>query len=147
LIVTIDFIQVGSPAMGKKAPLKRNMGMMKKFMMRLNPSNDAIRDAISNPSEVKANDIRKIIPSTSTTIRGVNFTSTMKDSTRIIEPCIVDWKHPDKVFPTAIEVLDTGATSISLKNPNWRSHITETAENTLVNNTVIPIIPGNRNWA
>ena len=40
----------------------------------------------------------------------------------------------------------TGATSISRKNPNSRSHTIEIAEEMAVDMTVMATIPGNRNF-
>ena len=132
--------------MGKKAPLSKNIGIIKKFMIKLNPSKDSMRDAINNPREVKAKEARNIRSSTSITIKTVRRTPTKGESASMIPPWIMDWKHPDSVFPTATDVLDTGATRISRKKPNCRSQIMETAEKTLVKRTVMPMIPGNKNW-
>src|SRR5206468_599500 len=40
----------------------------------------------------------------------------------------------------------TGATSVSFRNPNWRSHSMAIPENMAVNSTVMPITPGAMNW-
>jgi hypothetical protein len=44
-----------------------------------------------------------------------------------------------------METLEIGATNISFKNPNWRSHITDMPMNIEVNNKVWPIMPGKMN--
>ncbi len=41
---------------------------------------------------------------------------------------------------------ETGATSVSFKNPNCRSQISSMPEKTDVNRTVMAITPGARNW-
>src|SRR6476660_3745180 len=52
---------------------------------------------------------------------------------------------PPRDFPTTIAPRRTGATSISRRNPNSRSHTIETAEKIAVNRIVIEITPGNMN--
>ena len=48
-------------------------------------------------------------------------------------------------LPSTSAVRDTGATSISRRNPNSRSHTIEIAENRLENSTDIAITPGKMN--
>ncbi len=49
---------------------------------------------------------------------------------------------PPRHFPITIADLLTGATSISRRNPNSRSHTIEAAENMAVNRTDIASTPG-----
>ena len=40
----------------------------------------------------------------------------------------------------------TGATKVSLRKPNWRSHMTSTPENTEEKMMAMPTMPGATNW-
>jgi hypothetical protein len=117
-----------------------------KFIIRLNPSNDSILAAIIIPIPEIVKEIKNI---SGTTIR--NFVKVILmpikgENIRIINPCIVLLEAPPTAFPSAMDVLLIGATSISLRNPNSRSHIIDMAENIDENKRVITRIPGNINW-
>src|SRR3989442_1265705 len=53
---------------------------------------------------------------------------------------------PPSVRPIMIARRGTGATKVSFRNPNWRSHSIAIPENMAVNSTVMPITPGAMNW-
>jgi hypothetical protein len=59
---------------------------------------------------------------------------------------ITPWKPatvaPPRHLPITIAPLRTGATSISRRKPNSRSHTIEAAENMAVNSTAIASTPG-----
>jgi hypothetical protein len=65
---------------------------------------------------------------------------------RMINACMVETNVPLNAFPTTIENLDTGATSISFIKPNSLSHIIDIDENMELNRMVIPMMPGKMNW-
>ena len=53
---------------------------------------------------------------------------------------------PPSVRPIITYVRGTGATSVSFKKPNCRSHSSPMPENAAENSTVMPMTPGARNW-
>ncbi|HEY4662213.1 MAG TPA: hypothetical protein VIH07_00895 [Candidatus Humimicrobiaceae bacterium] len=61
----------------------------------------------------------------------------------IMAPWNMAIEEPPRSFPTTIEVLEIGATRISLRNPNSRSQTIDIALKKEVKSTVIPTIPGN----
>jgi len=131
--------------MGKIAPLRRNIGIIMKFIIRLKPSNDSILAAIIIPIPEIVKDIKNIRGTTIRNFVNVILMPIRGENTRIINPCIVLLEAPPIAFPIAIDVLLIGATNISLRNPNSRSHIIDIAENIEENNSVITSIPGNIN--
>ena len=60
-------------------------------------------------------------------------------------PCITATVAPPSVRPIMISMRGTGATSVSFKNPNCRSHKIPSPEKIEVNSTDIPITPGATN--
>ncbi len=73
-----------------------------------------------------------------------------KPAMRVTPKISVPWSTatvaPPSVRPTMIARRGTGATSVSFRNPNWRSHSMAIPENIAVNSTVMPITPGAMNW-
>ena len=67
------------------------------------------------------------------------------DKNSIVTPCISAGVTPPNILPSTIELLFTGATIISFKNPNCLSHKTDIPENIDVKSMDIPTIPGTRN--
>src|SRR5207253_6711735 len=67
-------------------------------------------------------------------------------TTKISVPCNTATVAPPSVRPIMIARRGTGATRVSFKNPNWRSHSMAIPENMAVNSTVMPITPGAMNW-
>ena len=57
-------------------------------------------------------------------------------------PCTVATVAPPRHLPSTIELRRIGATSISRRNPNSRSHTIEAAENIAVNSTAMARMPG-----
>ncbi len=53
---------------------------------------------------------------------------------------------PPSVRPIMMLKRGTGATSVSFRKPNWRSHIRLMPENVEENRIVMPMIPGAMNW-
>ncbi len=137
--------QEGKLEIGNIAPLKRNIGIIIKFIIRLNPSKDSILAAIIMPIPEIVNAIKNISGTTSKNLVNVNSIPSNGDKISIISPWMVLLEAPPIDFPIAIEVLLIGATSISLRNPNSRSQIIDIAENIDVKRSVITIIPGNIN--
>src|SRR5947209_4043731 len=64
---------------------------------------------------------------------------------RMMTAWTVDTMAPPRHLPAMIDVRRMGATSISRRNPNSRSHTTDTPEKTAVNITDVARTPGNRN--
>ena len=60
-------------------------------------------------------------------------------------PCRTATVAPPRVFPIMSCRRGTGATSVSLRNPNWRSHNRPRPEKMEENSTVMPITPGATN--
>ena len=111
----------------------------------ITPMNDCIcliRTAIITPNAVIANasaSCRTKIPRISSGSYGT-WTSPARQIT------ITPWKlatvAPPRHLPITIELRRTGATIISRRNPNSRSHTIEAAENIAVNITEMQRIPG-----
>ena len=72
-------------------------------------------------------------------------TSTRPAIARTMRPWIAATVAPPMHLPVMIALRRTGATSISRKNPNSRSHTIDTAENIAVNSTDSASTPGNMN--
>jgi hypothetical protein len=60
-------------------------------------------------------------------------------------PWITATVAPPRVRPIMICNRGTGATSVSFKKPNWRSHSNPSPEKIEENRTVMPITPGATN--
>ena len=60
----------------------------------------------------------------------------------MIRPCVLATVAPPKHLPMTIELRRIGATIISRRNPNSRSHTIEAAENIAVNITAMQRMPG-----
>ena len=63
-------------------------------------------------------------------------------STNMIVPWTAATVAPPAVLPSTREVRLTGATSISRRNPNSRSHTIDKAENMAVITTLMATTPG-----
>ncbi len=133
--------QTGRFFIGKKAPLKKNSGATVKLNTMLNPSRVLRRDAIATPTPTKPRDII-IINGNEIKIEILIFIPRSMKRSSITIDCVVAIVAPPNDFPKTIESLDTGATSISLKNPCSLSQITEMPERTEVNSRGIATIPG-----
>jgi hypothetical protein len=64
---------------------------------------------------------------------------------RISVPWMTATVAPPSVRPTMISIRETGATSVSLRKPNCRSHSIAIPEKTELKSTVIPTTPGAMN--
>lgn len=97
------------------------------------------------PSDAKVNEIRNM-----TKIAGIiapqltGAKPKKKDMIRTIIPCMVAAVAVPAVRPIMTSVRDIGATSVSFRNPNWRSQITSNPEKMAVNMILIPTMPGAR---
>ena len=60
----------------------------------------------------------------------------------MITPCVLATVAPPRHLPMTIELRRIGATIISRRNPNSRSHTIEAAENIAVNITAMHRMPG-----
>lgn len=118
------------------------MGITMKLIMRLKPSILSVKDAIRSPSPESPRDmmiITRIDPRRMDTSMG---TLTTKDKSSSITPWIRAVVLIPMAFPMTMAGREMGATSISFKNPNCRSCITESPENTEVKRMVWAMIPG-----
>src|SRR5205823_1368959 len=70
----------------------------------------------------------------------------MSVTAKISAPWSTATVAPPSVRPIMIARRGTGATKVSFKNPNWRSHSMAIPENMAVNRTAMPITPGAMNW-
>ena len=64
----------------------------------------------------------------------------------MIVPWAVAMVAPPAVLPSTSAARLTGATSISRRNPNSRSHTIDIAEKIAVETTLIATMPGNTNF-
>ena len=62
-----------------------------------------------------------------------------------MSPWRTDVVAPPAVWPSMISSLDTGATSVSFKNPNCLSQMIWMPEKIEVKSTLIATMPGTRN--
>ncbi len=69
----------------------------------------------------------------------------MRHTTKTSVPCSIATDAPPSVRPIMIVVRGTGATSVSLRNPNCRSQSSPIPEKIDVNRTDIPTTPGAMN--
>ena len=90
--------------------------------------------------------MRNSSPITSITVRTVRCTPISGARTSIKVPCAVATVAPPAVLPTTMAERRTGATSISRRNPNSRSHTMEIALKIAVDTTLIATMPGKTNF-
>ena len=97
-----------------------------------------------NPSPTAKNAISSMNTSAGARPMSEIFTPRIALAIRIIKPWINATVDPPKVLPTTIEILLTGATSTSFRNPNCLSQMTEMPANIDEKTTDMAIIPGAR---
>ena len=102
--------------------------------------------ATNTPNAVRETAISSSRPMTSMTTSQVRRTPMSGARASMMVPWTVAMLAPPRVLPDTSEVRLTGATSISRRNPNSRSHTIEIAEDRAVDMTVMATIPGNRNF-
>ncbi len=130
---------------GKSAPERKKSGSIKKFMMSWNPSILFIRAARKRPIPLSAKARININGISSRTTRKLIDTPTNGATRSIMIPWSIDVVLPPRALPTASDQRGTGATSISLRKPNSRSQIMETAPKIAVKRIAIEMIPGKIN--
>ena len=136
--------QRGRCANGNTAPERKNIGITKNWITTWNDSTCSMRAASMRPIAVSMN-ATSIIMSNMVTISSSEYgTCTSPMSASMIAPWAVATVAPPSALPHTIAERRTGATSISRRKPNSRSHTIETAEKIAVNNRVIATTPGNR---
>ena len=101
-----------------------------------------MREAIATPRLLKANASRNISPTTCTTMSGVSDTPTSGATSSNSKPCNNATLLPPSALPIATEVREMGATWISLRKPNSRSHMMLIEAKMLVNSTLMASTPG-----
>ena len=138
---------LANPSRGKSAPERKNIGMMTKFIINWNACISSSLDAIAVPSAVNNIAIKNIkINETSTIIILTGLNPMSIDINKTIIPCIKATVAPQIVLPNIILYLETGATKLSLRNPNCLSRMTSIPLNMAVKRILIAMIPGARNW-
>src|SRR3970282_1360696 len=135
-------VQGGRPPTGNMAPLRKNMGGVKKFMIRVKPCMDRILAAAAIPIAVRE---KEMYSSRGRRVRigdTVSFTPMMGAKTSMRHPCSMATVLPPNVFPMATAQREMGATITSFKKPISRSQMMEIAEKTAVKRIVMAMIPG-----
>jgi hypothetical protein len=136
----------GAPSNGNNAPERKNVGMMMKFIMSWNHCISSSFDATAVPKAVKSTAIKNMNPNATTTmdrLSGLNPISIEMKNTMI--PCNEATVAPPSVLPNMILYLETGATNVSLRNPNCLSRITSIPLNIAVKRILMAMMPGARN--
>ena len=111
----------------------------------ISPMNDCIwvmRTATMTPKAVMLNASSSWRAKTPRISPGSYGTCTVPASPSRITPWMLATVAPPRHLPTTIELRLTGATIISRRNPNSRSHTIEAAENIAVNITARQRMPG-----
>ena len=111
----------------------------------MTPMNDCIcliRTAIITPNAVIVNASSSCSMKIPMISSGSYGTPTSPASRITITPWMLATVAPPRHLPITIELRRTGATIISRRNPNSRSHTIEAAENIAVNITEMHRIPG-----
>ena len=102
--------------------------------------------AIAVPNAVKKIATRRRkIRAIATYARFSGLNPARKEIKKTITPCITAMVAAPKVLPIIISIRETGATSVSLRNPNCLSRIISIHENIERKSTLIQMIPGVRN--
>ena len=73
-----------------------------------------------------------------------NRNPAIRQITKTTSPCANATIAPPSIRPKTISSRETGATSVSFKNPNCRSQIISMPENTALKRIAIETIPGER---
>ncbi len=131
---------------GKKAPERNNIGTVTRLITNPKPSMSFILEANMRPMPMNERPMRNMNinemrnDASETSLNPIRY-----DKNSIVTPCISAGVTPPNILPSTIELLFTGATIISFKNPNCLSHKTDIPENIDVKSMDIPTIPGTRN--
>lgn len=102
-------------------------------------------EAIAVPKAVNRKAIKNIENKTIGNIISLKWNPIKNDIAKTIAPWIVATVAPPKVLPIIISKRDTGATSVSFKNPNCLSQMISIPAKIAVNRMLIETIPGTRN--
>lgn len=136
----------GSLFTGYIAPDKKNMGITMKFMMALKLSKLSKNVATIMPiEEIQNARIKEIAIICGMATRRISIPRN-GIKMRSMTVWMIDIIAPLNAFPTTMENLDTGATSIAFISPNSLSQMMDIEEKIELNSIVIPSIPGNMNW-
>jgi len=131
---------------GNRAPDKKNMGIIRKFITTWKPCSDFMLDASATPNEESPNASTAASGISSMTVRALIFTPTKGARTSRIRPWIMAWVVPPSALPIATADRSIGATSTSFRKPNSRSQTIDIAPKIAVNRIAIPMMPGYMNW-
>ena len=98
------------------------------------------------PMPVSENDIRAITSISGKMLKSGKRTCTSGASSIMMQPWMSDSVVPASALPMTMDVRGTGATRISLRNPNSRSQMMEIADCIEVKMVVMAMMPGKMNW-
>jgi len=131
---------------GNKAPDRKNMGIIRKFITTWKPCSDFIVDARATPNDESPNASSAASGISSTIVRKLSLTPTNGASTSRIRPWIMACVVPPSALPIATADRSIGATRTSLRKPNSRSQTIDIAPKIAVKRIAIPMMPGYMNW-
>ena len=135
----------GRPWIGKNAPDRSHIGIIRKFIIIWKPCMSLIFDANAIPRLTNDIDIKRMkTTDIKTPAIELILTPSRSAMPRIMNACISPVVIPARTLPRTIENLLIGATSISFRNPNSLSQRTDIPENIDEKRSVIAIIPGAR---
>jgi hypothetical protein len=110
-----------------------------------NPCISLILEANISPRPRKVMEISTIkINAIGNTNTDVSLNPIRKEIAKIRSPCISEVVIPPAILPSTMEIRLTGATMISLRNPNSLSHKTERPPKVEEKSKLIPRIPGTK---
>jgi len=131
---------------GKRAPDRKNIGIIRKFITTWKPCSDFIEDARATPNVESPNASTAASGMSSMIVRKLSLTPTKGASTRRIKPWIIAWVVLPSAFPIATADRSMGATRTSFRKPNSRSQTIDIAPKIAVNRIAMPMMPGYTNW-
>ena len=131
---------------GKRAPDRKNIGIIRKFITTWKPWSDFIIDAMATPNEASPKARIAASGISSRTVSRFRFTPTKGARTSRIKPWIMAWVVPPSALPMATAQRSIGATRTSFKKPNSRSQTIDIAPKMALNRIDIPMMPGYMNW-
>jgi len=136
--------QPGSATSGKIAPERKSIGCSTSAITIWKLSMRCIRLAITMPKAVSAKASSSRKPTMAKKRPTVRSTPTTGATTTRMRPWTTATDPPPRALPNTSAARDTGATSISRKNPNSRSHTIAIAENSDEVSTDMARMPGSR---
>jgi len=131
---------------GKRAPDRKNMGIIRKFITTWKPWSDFIIEARATPKAARPNASTAASGMSSITVRKLSLTPIRGARTRRIRPWIIACVVPPSALPMATAQRSMGATRTSLRKPNSRSQTIDMAPKMALKRIDMPMMPGYMNW-